>query len=608
MRNGHSRREFLVAAAGGLMASGGAGYAQGVPAGTRSAIEPFECHGVRLLDGPFKKQFDCGREFYLGLADDDLLKGFRQRAGRPSPGKDLVGWYAGDPGQMTWWSGGDAFNAFGQFVSGMVRLAKTGADPRLRDKATGLIREWAKTIAPDGYFYYSNKPRSPHYFYDKLMYALVDAYQWGDCREAQPLMERITAWAVKNLDRSRKKPLDGVDMSADGQEWYTLSENLYRAYGLTGNSAFRDFGDVWRYHHYWRMFSSDAPPAPFGYHAYSHVNTLSGAAMAYAVSGEDEYLRTIVKAYDWLERTQMYASGGFGPSEKLVRPDGSLGASLEQDEHTFETVCGAWGGFKLGRYLMMFTGEARYGDWIEKLLYNAIGAALPVQSDGRNFYYSDYRIRGGRKVYHPEWKWACCSGTYPQVIADCHNVIYFHDASNLYVNLLLPSEVTWRTASGVEVRVRQQTVYPESDTSAFTISPDQPADFGLKFRVPGWSSGMALEVNGESVAIVARPGTWASLERHWRPGDTVKIRIPMQLHTVPVDPQHPQRVAVMYGPVVLVKQESSLLVPGHDPANWMTQEGAGLRFRLLKQGRDAFVPFYAIGHNEPYCMYFDLRA
>ena len=66
---------------------------------------------------------------------------------------------------------------------------------------------------------------------------------------------------------------------------------------------------------------------------------------------------------------------------------------------------------------MQFTGEARYGDWIERLLYNAIGAALPVTERGSNFYYSDYRVGGGMKVYN--WDtYTCLSGTYIQNLAD----------------------------------------------------------------------------------------------------------------------------------------------------------------------------------------------
>src|SRR5579883_994437 len=184
-------------------------------------------------------------------------------------------------------------------------------------------------------------------------------------------------------------------------------------------------------------------PAGGHAHAYSHVNTFSSAAMAYAVSGDQRYLRSCVNAYDFLQRTQCYATGGYGPDERLMPPDGSLGRSLELYAGHAEIPCGTWAAFKLSRYLMSFTGEARFGDWIETLLYNGIGAALPTQPDGKTYYYGDYRLSSGLKQFY--WhEWPCCSGTYLQTVADYHNVIYFRESQGLYVNLFVPSEATWR--------------------------------------------------------------------------------------------------------------------------------------------------------------------
>src|SRR5262249_53074480 len=150
-----------------------------------------------------------------------------------------------------------------------------------------------------------------------------------------------------------------------------------------------------------------------GVHAYSHVNTFSSAAMAYAVTGDAKYLNIIKNAYDFLQNVQCYATGGFGPSEFIVSSDGGLGRSLDTRTDSFETGCGSWAAFKLGRYLIGFTAEARYGDWMERILYNGIGSALPVAEGGKNFYYSDYRAAGAMKVYNWE-AWTCCSGSYIQ--------------------------------------------------------------------------------------------------------------------------------------------------------------------------------------------------
>ena len=402
-------------------------------------LELFDYDGVRLQDGMLKSQYDRARHYFYNIPDDDILKGFRERAGMQAPGDNLGGWYSGDPTVVYWWSKG-VYNHFGQWLSGMALMSKAAGDSALGEKAIHLMLEWARTIEPDGFFFYSRQPNAPHYIYDKTVCGLIDLCEYGGRKDALSLLEKITDWATNHLDRIRKPDM--------GTEWYTLSENLYRAYTLTGNPKYKTFGDVWRYTAYWKTFTSGSELTRHNHHAYSHVNTLSSAAMAYAVTGDTEFLRTIVNAYDWLEQTQFYATGGYGPNEVLVPPDGSLGKSLETTSRSFETVCGTWAGFKLARYLMQFTGQARYGDWIEKLVYNGIGAALPMAPKGNTFYYSDYQLGGGRKVYHSDGTWPCCSGTFPQVMADYHNIIYFKDPESLYVNLFVPSEVTWNRHGG----------------------------------------------------------------------------------------------------------------------------------------------------------------
>lgn len=581
----------------------------------RCRLQSFDYEGVRLAEGMLDSQFRATRDYYFAIPDDDILKGFRQRAGMRAPGNDLGGWYSGDPTITRWWSKGDTFNVFGQWLSGMARLSKAGNDEVLREKAAHLMIEWGATIEDDGFFFYSRRPNAPHYTYDKTVCGLVDLYEYAGRTDALPLLDKITDWAITNLDRIRQR---------NSTEWYTLSENLYRAYVLTGNPKYKNFADIWQYTAYWKFFAdgTDLVPchymklpagweyqsSPLNYHAYSHVNTLSSAAMAYGVTGDEEYLKTIVNAYDWLDRTQFYASGGYGPEEDLMPPDGSLSDSLESTFRSFETICGAWAGFKLARYLMQFTGEARYGDWIEKLVYNGIGAALPMAAHGQTFYYSDYRLGGGRKIYHLDGTWPCCSGTYPQVVADYHNVIYFKDENSLYVNLFVPSVVTWRYHEN-EIAVEQDTTYPESDSTVLTVTPRTPVAFNLKIRVPSWSQGVSISVNGSRQNVATRPGTWATIQRMWKAGDRIAIQIAMQLRTVPVDQQHPNRVALVYGPVVLV-QKTQPVLPGKGVANSarLSRGDESLAFSIPGQPAGDFVPFYKVAAGEPYNMYFDLAG
>ncbi len=607
------RREFLKTAP--LAAYGFTRTAAGI---APTKLRDFDYQDVRLLPGRWESQVRRGRDFYFGVGDDDILHGFRAASGRKAPGKPLGGW-----------CGVDSSTVFGQWLSGMSRLSRATGDAALRDKAVGLFEGWVETLPPDG------DARMGHYRFDKLVGGLVDLDLYAGHRKASAVLSRVTANAVRTLERPESPqealadPTHNQRYYGVPQEWYTLAENLHRAYRLTGDPMFRAFAEEWHYHAYWAKFrKTSSPPDAHGVHAYSHVNTFSSAAAAYEATGEPAYLDSIRNAFDYLQRHQCFATGGYGPNERFMALDGSLGRALETRSDTFEASCGSWAGFKLARYLLRLTGEARYGDWIERLLYNGVGAALPITEGGRSFYYGDYRVGGGMKVYN--WDtYTCCSGTYIQNLAEYHNLIYFKDDAGLYVNLFLPSSVRW---SGLTIT--QETRYPDSDTTTLSVKAEGPKTFPLRFRVPSWTRNVAVRVNGSDVPVDARPGSWATVRRTWSSGDQVEIRIPLRLRMEPVDEQHPNRVAVMRGPAVFVLEgayhDPGFALPMRDEEleRWLVPEEGSLPRGVWSTGlteaeyptslrvsppdgrsvRLRFRPFYEIGESYPYFMYFDRDA
>ena len=499
-------------------------------------------------------------------------------------------------------------------------MYKVTGDTAIKDKAVYLMEEWAKTIDDDGFFGYRNPPHDPgHYIYDKIVGGLVDIYEYIGDENAIKHLDKITVWAEKNLDRSNPYALP--------TEWYTLSENLYRAYLLTGDKRYYNFGKVWEYNDFWDIFAKGGSPFQDilktnpkheSYHAYSHVNAFSSAAMAYEVTGERHYLDTIVNAYKFLKDTQLFATGGFGPEESLIVPDGmpevligeQRGESNVPVRFHFETACGSWAGFKLGSYLMRFTGDAYYGDWIERLIYNGVGAMVPMNEDGMIMYGSCYHHKGAQKSLFTVW--FCCSGTLPIDVTDYHNIIYFRDKTNLYVNLFVPSKVEWDGPNG-QVTLTQETLFPEKDTVNLRVQPEKPGRFGIKFRVPMWADkGVKVMINKQPVDISCVPGKWATIDRNWVSGDKVRLQFDLTPRGEPL-PGCITPVAVMCGPVVMVKasarQEDGWLANRDDlvyPADWLSVDsrvnielGRGLHTNQVLR------PFYDMRVGEYYQMYFD---
>ncbi len=564
----------------------------------RPALQSFGYRDVTLDGGPLRHQVDAACDDYLRIPNDDLLKGFRQRAGKRAPGADLGGWYSSD-----------VFHVFGQILSGLARLHAATGDPALREKAEALLAGWAECIEPDGYFYYSRKPNAPHYIYDKMVGGLTDMIVHCQSKQAAESLAKITTWAIKNLDRSNLYAFGGT-------EWYTLSENLYRAYAATGDQTYRDFAAVWHYTEYWDIYARRGDL--FGdrgngkktgsYHAYSHVNTLGGAAQAYLHGGKHHFLDTIQNAHDELTAHQCFATGGFGPDEELL-PAAAWRSKTDYTHNSFETQCGCFAVFKLCKYLLTIKGDDRYGDWIERLVYNGIAATIPMSADGHVFYYSDYCALGSAKRNH-DVGWSCCTGTRPMALADLYDLIYFHSDEDLYVNLYVPSTLMWKRADG-PVTIEQITRFPEVGSTEMRISLPRPAKFGLKLRVPGWLAGpLNVTVNGEAASAPVDSHGWATMHRQWQNGDRVSASLPMKFERAPLDRAASILAVVMRGPVAMAVRTSArsagvFLQQPDLERTFIPSPGEPLTFHARTDDSVLVRAFYLVKEGEPYRLYLD---
>jgi uncharacterized protein len=287
-----------------------------------------------------------------------------------------------------------------------------------------------------------------------------------------------------------------------------------------------------------------------GLHAYSYANALSSAMQAYLTLNSTKHLAAAKNAFQMIQETQSFATGGWGPDEMFVGPaSGALGESLTKTHSSFETPCGSYAHFKLTRYLLRVTGEARYGDSMERVMYNTVLGAKALQPDGRAFYYSDYNMEG-IKVYYRN-AWPCCSGTLPEVAADYRINTYFQSADGVLVNLYIPSTLRWRQ-KGAQFSLTQSGSYPFADQVQFTLTGDHHAEFSIAFRIPEWAQeGASIQVNGKAVPALVAAGSFANVHRTWKNGDRILLTLPMSLRLEAVDAQHPDTVALVYVPLVL---------------------------------------------------------
>src|SRR5215831_18576443 len=453
-------------------------------------LTTFAYGDVQLHDGPMKRQFEENHSRFLHLEDDRMLKVFRQVAGMPAPGEDMGGWYdlTGFSLEGNDFHGFIAGHTFGQYVSGLARAyAVTGSEPT-RAKISRLVKGYGETLDPKAKFFVDY--RLPAYTYDKLSCGLIDAHEYAHDPLAMQIHEKLTHAIIaylpeKALSRQEQRSRPHKDTAYTWDETYTLPENLFLAYQRTGNVFYRDMAKKYLEDDtYFNPLSQGNNVLPFE-HAYSHVNAFSSAMQAYITLGSEKHLRAAKNGFEMLQTTQSFVTGGWGPDESFGEPGrGQLGDSLSSSHASFETPCGAYGHFKITRYLLRVTKDAKYGDSMERVLYNTILGAWPVQADGTSFYYSDYATTG-KKVWYGQ-KWPCCSGTFPQLAADYHVSTYLRSADGVYVNLFTPSSVQW-TDGGAKLGLRQATKYPFDNKIEVQVSASQPSECTLYFRIPAWA-------------------------------------------------------------------------------------------------------------------------
>ncbi|HYM26523.1 MAG TPA: beta-L-arabinofuranosidase domain-containing protein [Steroidobacteraceae bacterium] len=543
-----SRRDFAALGLGALTAAG-------LPR-ARAAAQPqpvlaeFGYGDVALDSAAHRAQIENTHEVLMSLSEDSLLRPFRQMAGLPAPGQDLGGWYNYDP-DFDWHRDDAGFApgaTFGQWVSALARYYAVTGSEAARAKVLRLNRLYAASISED----YYDRNRFPAYCYDKLVLGLIDSHQFAQDAGALRLLERTTAAALPHLPLGaidRELPWrSGKDQSYRWDESYTNPENLFLAYRRGAGARYRELALRFLDDASWFDPLARGDNVLADKHAYSYVNSLSSAMQAYLTLGSGKHLRAARNAFDMLS-AQSYPTGGWGPDEKLVAPQSdSLFASLAATHNSFETPCGAYAHFKLTRYLLRVTRDARYGDSMERVMYNTVLGARPLRADGHAFYYADYN-NAGRKVYSNH-RFPCCSGTLPQVATDYGINAYLHDGHDVYVNLYLPSRLRWQRR-GVRVTLQQRGDYPFGDAVSLRVGASRPQHFTVHLRIPAWAAAARVTVNGRVWDGAAEPGTFAALRRSWRDGDRIELELPRRTRLEALDTRHPDTVALLAGPLVL---------------------------------------------------------
>jgi hypothetical protein len=275
---------------------------------------------------------------------------------------------------------------------------------------------------------------------------------------------------------------------------------------------------------------------------------------------------------------------------------------------------------KLTRHLFAWNASIEAADFYERALFNHILSSQHPEN-GRVIYNLSLDM-GGTKTYQNPFGFTCCVGSGMENHAKYGRNIYFHNDDELFLFQYIASELDW---SEKGVTIRQETDFPQEQGTAIHISTDLPIRFTLQIRFPYWAEkGIGIFVNGKKQSVKDGAGRFVGVNRKWRDGDCIEIKLPFSLRLEEM-PDDSNRVAVMYGPLVLAgdlgpvgdpRAQESITVPvlmtqERDPSSWLApvQEKPNT-FTVENVGRPRDVelkPFYQT-HERRYTVYWDMHT
>lgn len=604
----------------------------------QSSLYSFDLQNVRLLDSRFKENMEREEAWILSIPVNSLLHSFRTDAGVYS---GLEGGY-NQIEKLAGWESLDCElrgHTTGHILSGLALLYASTGEEKYKVKSDSIISglaEVQKTLNQDGYL--SAFPQelinrniagqrvwAPWYTLHKLFAGLIDQYLYCNNKEAITIAKGMADWAYNKL-----KSLTAEQRTLMlRNEFGGINETFYNLYAITGNDQDKWLGDFF-YHNEVLDPLKAGKDILEGKHANTYIPKLIGLSRNYEIEGSGDgdtiasfFWNTVVDHYS-------FATGSNSDKEHFFKPDE---ISKHLSGYTGES-CNVYNMLKLTRHLYCHTGDIKYAEYYEKALFNHIlGQQDPAT--GMIAYFLPM-LPGGHKVYStPDSSFWCCVGTGFENQAKYNEGIYYHDQDNLYVDLFIPSEVTWNEKA---IKMRLQTRFPEDGKVILTMEAIGKLNAGLKIRYPSWAvSGAEVKINGKRILFKDGPGSYIYIKRKWEPNDEIEINFPMTLHTIPAN-DNSSKVALAFGPIVLAgemgtenfigrepysdpaKHNDYYTYDYHVPADIITSldlnekditksirpvSGESLTFKTVKEGI-TLRPLYDI-HRERYVVYWDIK-
>lgn len=532
-------------------------------------LKPAEKGSVKILPGVFRERMDVNRQYLLELDANCLLQNFYLEAGIILPGLQVVD--NPETANLHWgWEAPTCQlrgHFLGHWISAAAKLIAADGEPELRVKLDNIVSElarcqelnggeWVGSI-PEKYFTRLIKNQyiwSPQYVMHKTIVGLSDAYIYAGNTQALDILSHLSDWYITWTEKAAETNPHAVYAGEEAgmlEVWAQLYQLTKDEKYLTLAKRYADAG----------LFRKlkEGKDSLTNCHANASIPFTHGAAKMYEITGDSDWLE-VIKLFWKAAVTDrgMFSTTGMNAGEFWVPPH-MQGHFLGSSDQEFCTV---YNMVRTASYLLKYTGEARYADYIERALYNGFLAQQNAQT-GMPAYFLPLGA-GSRKKWGTKTRdfW-CCHGTMVQAQTLYPELVWFTDGDKITAAQYIPSEFT-AEMNGANVTVSQttgmkyyndQAFFDEKDDGQmsrwllkFSVKCDKPVRFTLSLRVPEWAKGVELEVNGKNTAAPVKDG-WLDITADWQ-NDSVQVFFPSELRAETL-PDMPELMSVVDGPIVL---------------------------------------------------------
>lgn len=539
-------------------------------------------------------------------------------------------------------------------IEGASYALKVRPDPALDAYLDDLIVKIAAAQEPDGYLYTirtidpnavpaaSGKSRWSNERFSHELYNIGHLYEAAVAHYLATGKRALLDVAIKSADLVDREFGPGKRIDPPGHQ--EIEIGLVKLYRVTHDERYlrlaRFFLDMRGRNHdrrtSYEAYAQDVEPVveqdhPVG-HAVRAAYMYCGMADVAAIDGDNDYVRAIDRIWSDMACYRMFITGGIGARHGAE----SFGEDYElPNQSAYCETCAAIANALWNERMFLLHGDAQYIDVLERVLYNAF--LVGVSLSGDEFFYVNPLASAGDCMRQRWYDCACCPTNVARFMPSIPGYVYARRGDALYVNLFVGSKATIEIA-GQSIEIVQETQYPWAGDVAIRLTPAKPTTFTLRVRIPGWATGQPvptdlyhdlnppaeqplLSVNGERVAVQTTLG-YVAIERTWKPGDVVRLNLPMAVRRVVCHErvvENAGHVALERGPIVYCVEGadhggrvSDLFVPD-DAAiraeaapdtlgGIVTLRGVAARVRANAAPEPAAltaIPYCVWAHNEP---------